>query len=365
MRRFGRGGVTVQAPGASFPPASGPLLGNQLPPQLGYSYDLPPDKPGPHPASQPLGGQVGHFDGASGSDPSRAKVQPFPRRIVPTVEGGAAAGAGPALGGVMPAAGVNPRGYAGGVVNINDATNNNAGWAGRLGPNGDPEPDGRQSFWRGGIQGFNDKLTVKDRHAYWDTGYQRTGLQGFPPAGSPNTYNDPVNQPPTAELRTLNRTVSYQKGTDTTAFQDDLSRPYTWLGEQGSGWTPIPGGVPGLYQPYGSRGGVPYPIVDPTGGQGGRQLVWSGPPHGLHSLTYPDRGDTLNRYEVNPQMAPVRLDRPSNSPIAGQSYSQTVQYQGTTQGAAQRGGASHRGGHPAGAQGRGWAGARRPGGRRG
>jgi hypothetical protein len=190
------------------------------------------------------------------------------------------------------------------------------------------------SFWRGFLQGFNDRLTVKDRHAYWDTGYQRTGIEGFPPAGSPNAYNSAAIWPPAPNFRTVNRTVSYQKGSDKTRNQDDLSRPYTWLGEQGSGWTRISGGVPGLYQPYGSRGGVPFPVVSPAqeGTEGdGPHLVWGGPPHGLHSAT-PWKGGAqiIRRSYVLPQMRPVRVDRPSNSPQAGQSYSQTVRPQGAS-----------------------------------
>ena len=65
-------------------------------------------------------------------------------------------------------------------------------------------------------------------------------------AGSPNAYNDPLLNPPRPELRTVNRTVSYQKGSDATRNQDDLSRGDTWLGEQGSGWTRVNGGVPGF-----------------------------------------------------------------------------------------------------------------------
>jgi hypothetical protein len=151
----------------------------------------------------------------------------------------------------------------------------------------------------------------------------------------------------------VNRTVSYQKGTDTSRNQDDLSRGYTWLGEQGSGWAPVYGGVPGLYLPYGSRGGVPYPIVSQAayGSPGdGRQLVFAGPPHGLHSLTYPDRGDTLQRYGAAPQMRPVRVDRPSNSPQAGQSYNQTVVPQG------QQGAAAPKGAWKTRVGGRGWLG---------
>ena len=349
---FHRAGLQQLAPAGSFPQPSERSLGNQLPSQLGTPLDQR-SRPGPHPASQPMGGEVGVQDGNWGSDPSRPKLQPSPWStwISAWGEGSVDGSTGPGLT------------YGGGVIrDPNDNISTGAANADRLGRTwGNPLPvNSRPSWWRGGIQGFNDRLTVKDRHAYWDTGYQRTGVQGFPPAGSPNTYNDPLHQPPTAELRTVNRTVSYQKGTDTSRFQDDLSRPYTWLGEQGSGWSTVYGGVPGLYEPYGTRGGVPYPVVDPTSGQGGREVVWSGPPHGLHSLTYPDMGDTLDRYRQNVQMRPVRIDRPSNSPISGQAYSQTVEYQGSTQGAGQAGtpGTSRPG--PQNVRARGWAGAQRP-----
>jgi hypothetical protein len=213
--------------------------------------------------------------------------------------------------------------------------------------------DGTQSFRRFGIQGFNDRLTVKDRHAYWDPGRSRTGNGIGNPGDMP--VNPQKDGPPRPDLRTVNRTVSYQLGTDATRNQDDLARPYTWLGEQGSGWSNVYGGVPGLYQPYGTRGGVPYPIVDPSEGEGGPADVWAGPPHGLHSLTYPDRGDTLNRFAANQQMVPGRFDRPSNSPIAGQAFSQTVQFQGFSAGGASQPPASSAPGLNI-ASGRGWAG---------
>jgi hypothetical protein len=184
-----------------------------------------------------------------------------------------------------------------------------------------------------GTSGFNDKLTVKDRHGYWDTGNQKTGLD-VGTYGMPNTYNNPRGQPPRPDFRLVNRTVSYQLGTDTTRNQDDLTRNYSWLGEQGSGWAPVYGGVPGLYQPYGSRGGIPYPIVAPVeqGQPGdGPHLVFAGPPHGLHSTT-PWKGGAqiIARFMSTPQTRPVRQDRPSNSPQAGQSYSQTVLPQGAS-----------------------------------
>jgi len=278
----GRAGVVRLAPGPGFARPARNVHGNNLPADSG---EWPPeqDRPGPSPASPGyvIGGTAGGGnDGLWGSDP-RAPMLTRPAFLP-----------GP------------------NVAGMDSGTANN--------PNS----------WRGGIQGFNDKLTVRDRHAFWSTGTQLEGTDYTPASSPPNTYNNPRQEPPQARLRTVNRSVSYQQGTDATRNDDDLTRPYTWVGEQGSGYSPVYGGVPGLYQPYGSRGGVPYPIIDPTAGQGGREVVWAGPPHGLHSLTYPDGSDTLKRYQVLPQMRPVRIDRPSNSPQAGQAYSQTVQHQG-------------------------------------
>jgi hypothetical protein len=148
-------------------------------------------------------------------------------------------------------------------------------------------------------------------------------------------------------------------GSDKTRNQDDLTRAYTWLGEQGAPWTPVNGGVPGLYQPYGTRGGVPFAIVSPVA-QGqpgdGPHLVNGGPPHGLHSQTPWKGGAQLIRRTMStPQMRPVRFDRPSNSPQAGQSYSQTVRPQGAS-GVRPTRAAGPRGAGPMQHTGRGWAG---------
>lgn len=285
----GRGGVTRLAPGPGFARPTHTVAGNELPPDTGLwlsTATSEEDRPGPSPASPgyAIGGTAGAGnDGFWGADPRVPKIQPWPKANLP---------------------GDDPASLDSGLAN-------------------------HPTNWRGGLQGFNDKLTVKDRHVYWDQGRpQRQGTDFCPASSPPNTYNNPLQEPPVAELRAVNRTYSYQKGSDASRNQDDLSRPYTWVGEQGSGYAPVYGGTPGLYVPYGSRGGVPYPIVDPTDGQGGPEKVWAGPPHGLHSLTYPDGADTLAMYGQRPQMRPVRLDRPSNSPQAGQAYSQVVQQQG-------------------------------------
>jgi hypothetical protein len=290
--------------------------GNNLPGITG-AIDQP-FQPGPGPYS---GGQLGGIgDGSNGADPRQEKMQPYP------------------------------------------SSDRWQAWG--QGQQGEDGSEGHQSFRRYGTQGFNDKLTVKDRHAYWDTGQQKTGTDLPASGGRGNSYNNAKIQPPRPDLRLINRTVSYQLGTDTTRNQDDRTRAYTWLGEQGSGWAPVYGGVPGLYQPYGSRGGIPYPVVSPAeqGTPGdGPHLVFAGPPHGLHSTT-PWKGGAqiIARFTSTPQTRPVRQDRPSNSPQAGQSYSQTVLPQGASRVRPGGGRPGQAGTAPAGGRhwpgGRGWGG---------
>lgn len=297
MVAFGRAGVRAMPVKAGFAPQTGPALGNDLPANTGVWEHGTPWGPGPH----ATGGNLGGNDGQTGADPRSPKVSPQ-RVHQPSLHGGTDSS--------LPGGG--PRRIA--------------------------------DF----IPGFSNKLSVLDRHAYWDTGYQRTGVSPSVPGNPPNNQSD---GPPSPELRTINRSLNPQIGSDATRAQDDLTRPYTWLGEQGSGWSPVYGGVPGLYQPYGSRGGVPFPVVSPVGEGGpgdGPNKVFSGPPHGLHSLTTGSRWQTLQRYAATPQMRPVRIDRPSNSPQAGQSYSQTVQHQG----AAVTHAATSARGNPAGVGGR-------------
>lgn len=271
MLGFGRAGVTaVQGVHAGFAPPSEPALGNG-PPWTGSPGNTPA-VPGPHPATQPLGGEVGRFDGSSGPDPGSpgGQLPAFPRRVV------------------MGAEQENDRRY--------------------------------------GLQGFNDQLQVRDRHAYWDRGRQRFGSTPSVPGNPPNPHSDGPARP---DLRTVNISVNPQIGSSNTASQDDLTRPYTWLGQQDGSRQAIYGGVPGLWASYGNRG-LAAGIHDPSNGEGGPRMVVSGPPHGLHSDTLPSGKQVADRYKVTPQMRPVRFDRPANSPIAGQSFSQTVQMQGQT-----------------------------------
>lgn len=191
----------------------------------------------------------------------------------------------------------------------------------------------------------NDKLIAYDRHGMMKVGYENSGRNS-------GETDPPMDGPARPSLWLVQRTINYQQGTDTTGATDDLSRDFTrnaegmYIGEQGSGWSSVYGGVPGMYQKYGSYAGIApdTPGYDPvTGetqgivsdvGQGqpgdGPHKVWAGPPHGLHSPTLPTYSQTIGRYMAIPQMARPRIDRPSNSPIAGQSYSQTVAAQGQT-----------------------------------
>lgn len=191
----------------------------------------------------------------------------------------------------------------------------------------------------------NDKLITYDRHAIMKVGYENSGRRS-------GHTDPPMDGPARPSMYILNRTINFQQGTDATAFADDLSRDYSrnaegmYVGTQGQGWSDVYGGTPGLYQEYGSYAGISpstpgyNPVTGVTQGivspvaQGaagdGPQKVWSGPPHGLHSPTLPDYTQTLGRYMAVPQMARPRVDRPSNSPIAGQSFSQTVVPQGQT-----------------------------------
>jgi hypothetical protein len=266
----GQGGISPLPGYPSFAPPTERLIGNGNPMWTGSDGNAA-QVPGPHPPTQRLGGNVGSYDGYSGADPARAKIQPHPHVT-------------------------------------------------RLGRE-------QESTWRGGIAGFNDRLQVRDRHAYWDTGNQRSGLTGSP-WGMPNTYNpNQLRDTPRAELRLVNISVNPQIGSSASRNQDDLARPYTWLGQADGSTQPIYGGVPGLWQTYGNRG-FSYNITDPSNGTGGPKEVRSGPPHGLHSDTIPSGKQIADRYKATPQMRPVRFDRPDNSTSAGQSYSQTVQMQG-------------------------------------
>jgi hypothetical protein len=234
-------------------------------------------------------------------------------------------------------------------------------------PGGGPGFAAIQSDGGGGVPGgaANDKLWATDRHGIMNTGTERGG-------GRQSGLTDPpMDGPPRPALRLVQRTINWQQGNPLAAqdHEPGEQRNYSsaamtgpgeahwigsnpaipctmnppmeqgnqYIGEQGTGWSPVYGGVPGLWQPYGSYAGytadnvkgIQSPAAQGSP-QDGPQKVFSGVPHGLHTQTYPDYSSTLGRYLAIPQMSLPRMDRPSNSTSAGQSYNQTVVPQGQT-----------------------------------
>jgi hypothetical protein len=184
-------------------------------------------------------------------------------------------------------------------------------------PQMSPEPRPNQAAnqspqWRGG-DNSNDALIFRDRSPHLDTGYEIAGRISSQP-------DPPSDGPVRPTLRLVNRTWNWQAGTGS-AYTDDLTRAYTGVGEQGSGWTTVYGGAPGFYR----QGPGGTPVGDPAAGPA---RVFAGPPHGLHTQYPPDRQQTLTNYRARPQMVAPRVDRLSNSRIAGQNYSQWTRHQG-------------------------------------
>lgn len=182
-----------------------------------------------------------------------------------------------------------------------------------------------------------DKLIVRDRHVVLTTGTERGGgrLSG--------DHDAVLDGPARPSMLAINRTVNYQQGTDSTRNLDDRNRPYAvdsagkWVGQQDGSVQSVYGGTPGLWQPYGSYAGY---TTGPTKGiqsnvtvgsaQDGPQKIRSGVPHGLHTATFPNSAQSIGRYMDTPQMIAGVPSRPFNSPIAGQSYSQTIAPLGQT-----------------------------------
>lgn len=166
--------------------------------------------------------------------------------------------------------------------------------------------------WREG-DNTNDQLIHRSRHPWF--------FRGRVVAGRISSMHDPqLDGPARPALHLRNVTWNWQVGTGS-AYADDLTRNYSGLGEQGSGWSSIYGGTPGFYRE--GPGGMP--IGDPSQGPG---RVFAGPPHGLHTDYAPDRIQTQAGYRARPQMRAARVDRLSNSRIAGQNYSQWTEQQG-------------------------------------
>lgn len=182
-----------------------------------------------------------------------------------------------------------------------------------------PGPEQTHTWWS--AEDFSDTLIHRDRHGYFQTGSERAGRTSSQP-------DPPASGPVMPNFKALNVTWNWQAGTGA-AYEDDLSRPYTWMGQQDGSWSQIWGGTPGFYRL--GPGGAPVQ-TQPVDGP---QRIYGGPAHGLHTWSPPDYAQTLSRYNTVPQMVAARVDRLSNSVIGGQSYSQTTMHQG---GGMQRGG---------------------------
>jgi hypothetical protein len=185
----------------------------------------------------------------------------------------------------------------------------------------------------------SDATIIRDRHPIINRGTEKTGRATSNGGGGfgPDPMKDGPARP---SLRIVNRTFNPQFGTDRSRNDDDLTRGYRtvstgqWAGSQDGSTSMIWGGTPGFYSPYGSYGGyIQGPVQGLQGPQigaagDGTQIIPSSPPHGLHSVTEPNTLASLRRARSTVQQKGPRVDRPSNSPIAGQSFSQTVLSQG-------------------------------------
>lgn len=228
------------------------------------------------------------------------------------------------------------------------AARRNAAAAGTAPPEQLPLTTAQQassSYAYGGRAYRHGSKIASDRHVIERTGTTTTSRRHQTPrSGIPNPEAD---GPPRPAGDMVNRTISWQVGTDSTRNLDNElvhaktkagDKPFP-LSSQGTAPQPVFGGTPNLVRPYGARGtglqgpapkvvalpGGPYRVgtVLTPGSEGdGPQRVSGGAPHGLHSPTTPARKQTGARYRSTKQMRPGRVTRPANSKIAGQSMSQ-------------------------------------------
>lgn len=194
------------------------------------------------------------------------------------------------------------------------------------------------------------RLIARDRHIAQYRGTTKSSGNQQQTGGTPNPEAD---GPPVPANKMLNRTLSWQIGTDCTRNLDNtVAKPQTSaganpfpLGTQGDPYTRIYGGTPGLaqFRPYGSRTGIgpgapdpktralpggPYragTILSPGAPTDGPQKFPSGPPWGLHSATVEPLKWTGTTQKIRfSQVKPPKMNRPLNAKTAGQSYDQQV-----------------------------------------
>lgn len=194
------------------------------------------------------------------------------------------------------------------------------------------------------------RLIARDRHIIENQGYETSSANEQATGADRNPQAD---GPPRPSWKMFNRSLSYQSGTDNTRNLDNGdyhaavmagTRKFP-LATQGQEWSIRYGGTPFLtnYRAYGTRGGfsdaAPVPTVRAEAGgpykartllqvgspDDGPQKIYGGLPYGLHSPTLPATGQTrsLIRSRLG-QVKPVWQNRPQNSKVAGQSWSQSM-----------------------------------------
>lgn len=235
-------------------------------------------------------------------------------------------------------------------------------------------PDQARAAYGGGWS--DGLLTLRERAVMAMRGTSRLSSRGSI-SGVPNPQHD---GPPQPAYLMDNRTLSWQAGTDHTAYEDNagpFARTMTMhvesghvpqnkapagmldypgglpfpLGNQGDPWSPVWGGTPHMVREYGARGpaglaGAPVPkrFALPGDGSGARtgtliadgdetdgpQKVKGGVPHGRHSPSVNSSRWTGARLGSITLQKPPRVDRPLSSKIAGQSMSQLYPNEGST-----------------------------------
>lgn len=176
-----------------------------------------------------------------------------------------------------------------------------------------------------------------DRHIMAKTG---TETQQAHPDSTNGQGNSPLADGPVRPVHMMVNRVMARRYGNTSTRHTDNNGPFATttdsdgrrqpLGIQdGSPWSRVYGGTPGLTHVVGVRGtrGVNSPV--PAGAPGdGPQLVRGGAPHGLHSHAQPDAELRTKRSRATPQQKRTRRSLPANSARSGQSWSQNAQHLG-------------------------------------
>jgi hypothetical protein len=187
---------------------------------------------------------------------------------------------------------------------------------------------------RTGLAFHNGSTIVYDRHVMSKTGTETqqahpdsTGGQGLSPlADGPvrpvHMLVDRVMAPRYGNTGTrhLDNTGPFPSTTGSDGRQQPLGI------QDGSPYSHVYGGTPGLTHIYGVRGTAGVVSPAPAGSPGdGPQLIRGGPAHGLHSRAQPNAELRTRRFAATPQQKRPRTSLPKNSARAGQSWSQNAQ----------------------------------------